>query len=225
MTKVRATMAGSGPFARVLYVIARGFVVAFCYAWNRTSVDGRDRIPRTGPFILAPVHRSNLDTPYAATTTRRRLRYMGKDSLWAHGWVAWLLSALGGFPVTRGAVDREALERCIDVLEHGEPLVVFPEGARQHGPLIQPLFEGAAYLSVKTGAPIVPVGIGGSERVQRKGSKIIWPSKVYVIVGEPMHPPTGLQGKAKREASRHLTEELHTELQRLFDLAQLRAGV
>ncbi|MEY4251507.1 MAG: hypothetical protein RL691_388, partial [Actinomycetota bacterium] len=71
-----------------------------------------------------------------------------------------MLSALGAFPVTRGSADREALKRCIAVLEAGEPLVLFPEGTRQSGPIVQPLFDGAAYVAVKAGVPIIPVGIG-----------------------------------------------------------------
>jgi 1-acyl-sn-glycerol-3-phosphate acyltransferase len=224
VTQVVSSMAGNSRTAFALYAVVRTFVVLFCRLWNRATVDGRENVPAEGPFILAPVHRSNMDTPYASMVTRRRLRYLGKDSLWKHRWAGWFLSACGGFPVTRGAADREALVRSRQVLDGGEPLVVFPEGTRQFGPLVMPLFEGAAYLSVTTGAPLVPVGIGGSERVQPKGSKAVWPRKVHLIVGTPMYPPTGLRGKERREASRQMTDDLHAELQRLFDLAQLRVG-
>ena len=61
-----------------------------------------------------------------------------------------------GFPVTRGTADREALRRCIEVLEMGEVLVLFPEGERKDGPIVQPLFDGAAYVAAKAGVPIVP---------------------------------------------------------------------
>ena len=94
---------------------------------------------------------------------------MGKDSLWKRQPAAWILSALGGFPVSRGTADREALQRCIAVLEAGEPLVLFPEGERKSGPTVQPLFDGAAYVALKAGVPIVPVGIGGSEEVMPEG--------------------------------------------------------
>ena len=120
--------------------------------------------------MLAPVHRSNMDTPFASCVTRRRLRFMGKDTLWKRQPAAWFLSALGGFPVTRGTADREALKRCIAVLQAGEPLVLFPEGERKSGPTVQPLFDGAAYVALKAGVPIVPVGIGGSEAVMPKGA-------------------------------------------------------
>lgn len=100
---------------------------------------------------------------------------MGKDSLFKIKPIASILSSLGGFPVTRGTADLEALKRCLAVLALGEPIVMFPEGTRQFGPTIQPLFDGAAYLAIKAGVPIVPVGIGGTEAVMRKGSKFIYP--------------------------------------------------
>ena len=67
--------------------------------------------------------------------------------------------------------------------------MLFPEGARQSGPIVQPLFDGAVYVAAKAGVPIVPVGVGGSERCMPKGSKLIYPHKIHVIVGDPIAPP------------------------------------
>lgn len=225
MTDVRTTMAGKSKASLVFYWLGRNLCVLFCRLWLRMSVDGLEHVPSTGGFIVAPVHRSNIDTPIVAIVTKRRLRYMGKDSLWKHRWSAWLLSALGGFPVTRGSADREALGRCVEVVEHGEPLVLFPEGERKGGPLVQPLFDGAAYVASKAQVPILPVGIGGSERVMPKGTKFIRPRKVHVSIG-PALPAPALRdgGRISRDAIRSTTSTLHEELQRLFDQAQVRAG-
>jgi 1-acyl-sn-glycerol-3-phosphate acyltransferase len=217
-------MAGSSRTSLALYAIARAIVVGFSRTVNRLSVEGLEYVPSEGGFVLAPVHRSNMDTPYAASVTHRRLRYMGKDALWKVRPAGWLLSALGGFPVTRGTVDREALRRCLDVLDAGEPLVVFPEGERKSGPVVQPLFEGAAYLASKAGVPIVPVGIGGSERAMPKGARYIRPAKVVVIIGPPLTAEADESGHVSRPAIRELTQRLHDELQKLFDAAQIRAG-
>src|SRR5262249_8604916 len=187
------------------------------------SVEGREHVPEHGAFVLAPIHRSNMDTPYASTTTRRRLRYMGKDSLWKTRAAGWFLSALGGFPVSRGSADREALRRCAEVLAAGEPLVVFPEGERKSGPVVAPLFEGAAYLAARAGVPVVPVGIGGSERVMPKGARFIRPRKVAVVIGEPLAAKSD-GTRVPRQEIPALTEHLHDELQRLFDSAHIRPG-
>jgi 1-acyl-sn-glycerol-3-phosphate acyltransferase len=227
MTRVRSQMAGNSRASLAFYTFVHFFVVrVFAGLWNRTTVEGTENIPAEGAYILAPVHRSNMDTPYAAATSRRRLRFMGKDSLWKAKLPGWVLSALGGFPVSRGTIDREALSRCTEVLEGGEPLVVFPEGERKSGPVVQPLFEGAAYLAARAGVPIVPVGIGGSERAMPKGAHFIRPTKVAIVIGEPLRVDgAGDAGKrVPREAIRELTLQLHEELQRLFDIAQIRAG-
>jgi 1-acyl-sn-glycerol-3-phosphate acyltransferase len=189
-------------------------------------VRGTDKVPRSGAFIVAPIHRSNLDTPVVAAITRRRLRYMGKESLWKSRFGAWFLTAAGGFPVERGTADRAALRACIEVLERGEPLVMFPEGTRQTGPEVQPFFDGPAYVACRTQVPIVPVGIGGTERAMPKGRKLPSPVKMTLVVGEPIVPPPPEAGKERisRRAVKELTEQLSVTIQRLFDEAQELAG-
>ena len=130
-----------------------------------------------------------------------------------------------GSPSRRGTADREALKRCIAVLEDGEPLVLFPEGERKAGPIVQPLFDGAVYVALKAGVPIVPVGIGGSERVMPKKAKFVYPRKVHVIVGEPIQPAVPSEsGRVPRSAIQNASDELHATLQELFDAAQTRVG-
>lgn len=203
-------------FYRGVRVILSGFSRLF---W-RLSIEGRDNIPKHGAFVLAPVHRSNVDTVLACTVTKRRMHFMGKASMWKFGFgVLW--NALGAYPVHRGAADREALRKTTDMIATGEPVVIFPEGTRQSGPDVQELFDGAAYVATKMGVPIVPVGIGGSEKAMPKGSKFIHPAKVHIVVGTPIEPPRADDGKRlPRRAVHELTEQLHTEMQKLFDQAQ-----
>lgn len=224
MAEVDSFMAGQSLLSRVFYKLMHALVVGVCRAYTRTTLIGKQNIPAEGAFLLAPIHRSNIDTPLAAAVTRRRLRFMGKDSLWKIRPIGWILSALGAFPVTRGSADREALKRCIAVLESGEPLVLFPEGTRQSGPQVMPLFDGAAYVAVKAGVPIIPVGIGGSEGVMPKGSKMIYPRKCVVIVGEAIVAQRDEEGRVPRSAVKDVTQRLSDELQRLFDDAQVMAG-
>jgi 1-acyl-sn-glycerol-3-phosphate acyltransferase len=207
----------------LLYGFVRNVVVVFSRLFWRMSIEGRDNVPAHGAFVLAPVHRSNVDTLLVAGLTRRRLRYMGKDTLWKIGWIGRIFSALGAFPVRRGTIDREALRRCSEVLAGGEPLVVFPEGTRQSGHQVADLFEGAAYLSLRAGVPIVPVGIGGSEAAMPRGSRLMRPVKVHLVVGAPIAAGPG--GIPSRHRVHELTLRLHDELQRLFDEASSRVGV
>ena len=222
MTKIDTHLAGDSRLDRAAYQFVRFVVVTFCRVWCRMAVEGREHIPATGPFLLAPVHRSILDTPISSGVTGRKMRFMGADKYWKNRHFGRLLSALGGFPVTRGSADREALARCIAVLQSGEPLVLFPEGERKSGPEVHPLFDGATYIAVKAGVPIIPVAIAGSERAMPKGAKFIYPRKVHVVVGAPIEVPSGETGKAQRIAVRELSGRLHTELQRLLDTANAK---
>ncbi len=223
MTAIDTKLVGSTWFDRFAYGLVRFLVTAFCRTWCRMSIEGRQHIPADGPFLLAPVHRSILDTPISSGITRRRLRYMGADKYWK-GWFGRLLTALGAFPVTRGSADREALKRCITILRNGEPLVLFPEGERKVGPIVQPLFDGAAYVASKAGAPIIPVAIAGSDRAMPKGARFIRPRKVHVIVGEPIPIALDGRGRASREELSRVTAQVHDHLQRLYDAALVKAG-
>ena len=207
------------------YAIVRNAIYLFCRLFWRLELVGREQVPVTGPFILAPVHRSNVDTPLVSAVTGRCLRYMGKDAMWKYRWSAWFFTSLGGFPVHRGTADREAMRRCEQVLDGGEPLVMFPEGTRQLGPVIENMFDGVAYVALRAGVPIVPVGIGGSERAMPKGARMIRPVKLTMVIGPPIEVEAPAEGeRVPRRAVRELTERLRAELQLLFDEAQVRAG-
>jgi len=210
--------------SRLTYTILRGLAVCLTRAITRVHIDGRENLPKVGAYVIAPVHRSYVDTPIIACITRRRVRFMGKEEVWKYRPLGWLVSVLGAFPVSRGTADREALKRCITVLENGEPLVLFPEGERKDGPRIQPLYAGAVYIAARAGVPIVPIGIGGSSRVMPRHAKMIHPQKVHLVIGEPIRVEVGESGRASRQAVTDTTDQLSLELQRLFDLAQSRVG-
>jgi 1-acyl-sn-glycerol-3-phosphate acyltransferase len=102
---------------------------------------------------------------------------------------------------------------------------MFPEGTRQSGPEITAMFDGPAYVAGRAQVPILPVGIGGSERALGKGARIPRPTKLVLLVGEPIAPPApGPNGRVPRRAVRETTEDLRRDLQVLFDEAQALAG-
>lgn len=210
---------------RAAYLLMRGFMIAFTKLFWRTTYTGLENIPKTGAFIVAPVHRSNVDTFPMIAMTRRRMSFLGKDSLWKTKVTAWFFTTMGGYPVTRGTADREALKRCLEVVARGEGLILFPEGTRQSGPVVMELFEGAAWVASKSGAPIIPMGIGGSEGAMPKGAKMLRPVKLHYELGAPIPAPVGADGgRPSRDQLHATTKELHEELQRVFDIARAKAG-
>jgi 1-acyl-sn-glycerol-3-phosphate acyltransferase len=205
----------------VFYGFARGLLYGISKLLFRIRIHGAERVPTTGAFIVAPSHRSYLDTPFI---TRRQIRFMAKEELFESSFGNKLFTALGGIPVKRGSASaRSAMKAVQSALASGTPAAVFPEGTRVHGPTIAPLFDGTAYLAVKLGVPIVPVGIGGSEEILASGKRLPRLHRVSVYVGDPIMPPP--DGTTRRRAELvALSDELMKSLQSLFDAARAEAG-
>lgn len=222
----RAAHKGPAPFQldtrrTFRYLVARLIFTSVIGGWFRPVVTGRTRVPLEGPAILAPVHRSFADFAFSALLTRRKLFFMAKDELWKSRPLGKLLCALGAFPVSREAADREALRRAQGVLERGQLLVLFPEGTRREGPTVGPLHEGAAFLAARTGAPIIPLGIGGSDISMPKGQRIPKPLRIRVVVGEPILPPPRTEsGRVPRSSIHVTTEALRRAIQSVYDEAR-----
>jgi 1-acyl-sn-glycerol-3-phosphate acyltransferase len=132
---------------------------------------------------------------------------------------------VGAFPVHRESADREALQRAEEILLRGQVLVLFPEGTRREGRAIEDLMEGATFLSARTGAPIVPIGIGGSDLAMPKGKAIPKPYTIQVVIGPAIPPParTG-GGRVSRSKVHAATEELVGQLQAVYDEAKAKTG-
>tara|TARA_Y100000996_G_C22528777_1_gene645608 strand:+ start:1069 stop:1785 length:717 start_codon:yes stop_codon:yes gene_type:complete len=206
----------------VKYAARFAFILYF-----RLYVRNAKALPKEGPVIVSPVHRSNLDVPMVGALFQRRLHYLGKGSLMTNRFIAWFLLGCGIIPLDRDSVaDKLALDASLKALKEGKALAVFPEGERKSGPDVLPILDGAVWLSAKANAPILPVGIGGSERSMPKGSYIPKPRKIVIIYGDPIPAPQPKEGakRVTRSELREHSEKLHTTLQELFDAAQRKAG-
>ena len=210
------------------YALCRAIAVGASRVVLPGPVVGGEELPRKGAYVLAPSHRSYVDWLVAARVTRRRLRYLVKAEVWRSRAAGRLLELLGAFPVHRGTADRQAFNRALEVLAAGEPLVIFPEGTRTEGPLIQELQEGAAYLALRAGVPIYPVGLGGTERSMPRGARLPRPTRVRVVVGRPVlpgeAPAPGATGRVSRASTRAVSELLRARLQAALDEAEGRTG-
>jgi 1-acyl-sn-glycerol-3-phosphate acyltransferase len=201
----------------------RFFRAAVHVAWSayfRPIVTGTQHVPTSGPYVIAPSHRSNVDFAFAIYVTRRKTFFMAKDSLWHNKALGGFIGSMGAFPVHRGAADRGALTAAESVLRAGEPLVLFPEGTRKEGPVIGELLEGASFLAARTGAPIVPVGIAGTDLAMPRGAKVPRPKKVHLVIGSLVPAPVAEGGgRVPRRLIAETTEALRVELQAAYDEA------
>ncbi|MEX0666051.1 MAG: lysophospholipid acyltransferase family protein [Acidimicrobiia bacterium] len=208
----------------MFYRVFRAFVLSIFKLVFRVRVTGREHVPRRGVYVVAPSHRSILDIPFAAYITRRRIRFMAKKELFSTWLGRRFFQALAAIPVDRAAADRSALREAQAALDAGEPVGVFPEGTRNSGPTLGEMHDGAAYLALKLGVPIVPVGIGGSEEILASGKLLPRIKRVVVVIGPAISPPASGDGPKRRSEIRELTEALRTQLQKCFDTARQVAG-
>ncbi len=209
----------------VVYRAVRGLIRRLLFPWLRVRSANAEILDRPGATILAPVHRSNLDSVLLASLCDRRIRALGKESLFLVPVVKYFCAALGAIPVRRGEADRDALAAALTLLERNESMIVFPEGGRQEGHDVHELFDGAAWLAGRTGARVVPIGISGTETALPQHAKTIHRSRVGVFVGEPLDPPTGIDGKRpNREQLRAFTLELGARMQAAQDAARSLAS-
>jgi 1-acyl-sn-glycerol-3-phosphate acyltransferase len=198
-----------------IYHVAATLLTVLSMILFRPSVKGRENIPRTGPVLIAPIHRSNVDFAFTLFISPRKVFFMAKDSLFKVPVLGGLLVRLGAFPVRRGTADRESMSAAEEVLRQGQALVLFPEGTRKEGLEVQTLHDGAMFVAARTGATVVPVGIGGSQRAMPHGAKIPRPTKIRIVVGRPIAPPVS-DGRVSRSAITAKSEELRSELERLY---------
>ena len=115
---------------RPVYWLARGILQPAMRIWFRLERRGRENLPRKGPVILAANHRSFLDPFAVGVCMRRPVYFVAKQELFSKRWQAWLLNALGAFPVRRGESDQEMMRTARQIVERGDPVVIFPEGTR-----------------------------------------------------------------------------------------------
>jgi 1-acyl-sn-glycerol-3-phosphate acyltransferase len=203
------------PNKTLVYRVVAAVVVGLSRILFRPTITGREHIPLQGPVLIAPIHRSNVDFAFTLFMSKRKVFFMAKDSLFRVPLLGPLVRHLGAFPVRRGSADRDSMTRAEEVLRRGYALVLFPEGTRKEGRPVLPLHDGAMFVAARTGAIVVPVGIGGSDRAMPKGAKLPRPAKIRIVIGTPIAPAVS-QGRVARSAVAAKSEELRGELEAVY---------
>jgi 1-acyl-sn-glycerol-3-phosphate acyltransferase len=202
--------------SRPLYALVRGILNPLFRVWFRMHVSGVDCVPKEGPAIVAPNHKSFWDSFFLGIAIPgRHLRFMGKTELF-QGRRARLLVRLGAFPVRRGEADADALETAREILRQGGLLALFPEGTRVRDPdeLGHPK-RGAGRLALESGAPLVPAAISGTDHLfVGPAAK---PKRVQVAFAEPIavQELVSTQEAAGELVERTLWPEVESEFRRL----------
>ncbi len=167
--------------------IVRALWATVLTVYNRLQVSGRLRVPG-GSVIIAPNHTSYLDPPVvSAAAFHRTVAYLGKDGLFRVPVFNTFIWRLGCIPVHQHGADHQAVKLSVEMLNRGFALCLFPEGHRSPDGKLQPLLKGVALIAKKSGAPVIPTAILGTQRALPAGSVIYLPHKILVAFGEPIY--------------------------------------
>ena len=160
-----------------IYKTVTGFMHFWYKFWFGAKISGIENIPADGGCVVCGNHISNHDAVLVASFFPRKCVFMAKKELFVPVF-AGLLKNLGGIPVNRGTNDIGAIKASLRALKSGLPLVLFPQGTRCKELKFEDFKNGAPFMSVKTGVPIIPVGISGKYKV-RGGLKLKFGKPIY----------------------------------------------
>ena len=164
-----------------------------------------DNIPRQGAFILASNHISNLDPVLLGICSVRRLDFMAKIELFK-GLQGFFLTQLGAFSIKRGSGDFGAMREALRRLKEGRVVLIFVEGTRRIGNNPSKAQPGVGFLASKSGVPIVPVYVQGTDKVMAPGTKILKRGPVSATFGKPFFVTDVLNHE---EASKQILDQIY----------------
>ena len=176
-----------------VYWPARALMTGIALLLARIEVVGRERVPRRGALIVASNHLNNADPPVLTIISPRRLVFMAKYEALRWPIIGLLIRLSGAFPVRRLEADIGALRQASRVLHEGEVLAMFPEGTRSKEGGLGSAYPGTAFVALRTGTPILPIGITGTETIGFP--RVLFDAvrlrraRVRVVIGDPFFLP------------------------------------
>lgn len=166
----------------LLRVLARLVVVWFC----RFRVSGRENWPVSGGALICANHQSFLDPPLVGLTCPRRLTYLGRDTLFRHRFLGWLITFLDTIPIDREGGGLAGLKETLRRLKGGDMVLIFPEGTRTSDGELRPLKPGFLAVARRSKVPLVPVGLDGAYEAWPRTSPLPRGARLAVVIGQPI---------------------------------------
>ncbi|MCX4763948.1 1-acyl-sn-glycerol-3-phosphate acyltransferase [Streptomyces sp. NBC_01275] len=206
----------------LLHAVVRLAVAPLARMIYRPVIEGRDNVPSHGPVILAANHLSFIDSVIIPLVAPRPVAFLAKSEYFqGHGvrgrMMRALFTALGAVPVERGThrAAQASLDEARRILDRGQAFGIYPEGTRSRDGRIYRGRTGVGWLVLGTGAPVVPVAILGSDRIQPVGARLPRIRRVTVRFGQPLQFPENDSSVRSAQARRFITDEIMNEIQLL----------
>jgi len=168
----------------LFYHVATTTMKILLIALTRWQVEGKENVPRKGPLIVVSNHLNNIDPPLLGASIPRKINFMAKQELFEHWFAKAVVEGYGAFPVRRGQLDRKSIRQALEQLQEGQVVGMFPEGQRSFNAQLQTPQPGAALIAARSGVPVLPVGIIGSNQMKGVGS-IRYRPRIKVRIGRP----------------------------------------
>lgn len=201
-----------------LYPVARPLLIPlFRFAW-RIRCEGLDNLPAEGPAVLCPNHVSVLDSFVLPSVLPRRITYVGKAEYLESWKTRKLFPALGMIPIDRSGGESaiRALDAAAGVLDQGELFGIYPEGTRSRDGKLHKGHTGPARLALRAHAPLLPVGIVGTSRIQPPDAKLPRVFEPCVVrIGRPVDVDRFHDRAADHLLLRRVTDELMFQIRAL----------
>lgn len=195
------------------YYVARVIIRVILKLLTTCQVRGKENVPSQGPLVIVANHLSLADPPILGVSLGRKVIFMAKEELFRPRVVGYFISSFGAFPVHRGRLDRKAMRQAYQVLADGLVLAMFPEGTRSLSGRLQSGLPGPALIAIRSGTPILPVGIIGTEKI-RGVTWLLHRPKITVNIGHPFYLPSASSRLPKAE----LAELSNSIMERIAEL-------
>jgi 1-acyl-sn-glycerol-3-phosphate acyltransferase len=202
----------------VAYWILKAVLTPLLRLLYRVRVEGKEHVPRSGAVILAANHRSFMDSLFLPLVIPRRVTFVAKAEYFDSKKTAWFFRGVGQIPIRRegGSASAGALAAATDVLERGQVFGIYPEGTRTRDGYLHRGHTGVARLAIRTGAPIVPVGLIGTDEIQATDAKLPrFFRRVTIRFGDPIRPEHYRGREDDSLVLRTITDEVMFEIQQL----------
>lgn len=191
----------------IIKVIVRGAIYLWCKVYYKAEIIGLENIPKDGPLIFCGNHRTYLDPPLIVSTAKRDMRFLAKEELAKNPFLNFLGWAFEAIHVKRDEKDVTAIKESLKALKNGQCIALFPEGTRNGLEKGEKVKDGVAFFAVRTGAKIVPCGIKGGTKENKK---------VTITYGKPLDY-SEYKGNKDKEVLEKITQEV---MENIIELAK-----
>ena len=185
-------------FKEVVKWIVRGAIYIWCRIYYRAEINGLENIPKEGPLIFCGNHRTYLDPPLMVVTAKRDMRFLAKEELYKSKFLSFLGWVFEAIPVKRDEKDITAIKESLKALKNGQCIALFPEGTRNGIEKGEKAKDGVAFFAVRSGAKVVPCGIKGGTKENRR---------ITITYGKPLD-----YSKFKGEKDKEKLDEITNEI-------------